>query len=105
MSLTTNIQTLVPIKNYLSNYIIPSTNVNTPNPGNGNFELQSTAGWSLCHSALTSLVPSSVATATNAFSSTSGGTAAAGTLSFSTQTASPLSGTCSGSLSSSAMRK
>lgn len=55
-------------KNYLGNV----NNVN----GNGNFETGSTTGWSLAHSALTGLNPTSVATPGSAFSAASGGTAA-----------------------------
>jgi hypothetical protein len=67
-------------KNYLANGVVTSNSAGTPNPGNGDFEKNSTAGFSLAHTALTSLAPTSVATAGAAFSSSSGGTAAAGTL-------------------------
>lgn len=56
------------VKNYLGNV----NNVN----GNGNFELGSTSGWSLAHSSLSGLIPTSVATPGSAFSAASGGTAA-----------------------------
>lgn len=62
-------------KNYLSPYIA-SSGSSVPNPGNGNFELTTTQGWSLAHSVLTSLFPTSVASAGTAFSSSNGGTAA-----------------------------
>lgn len=56
------------VKNYLGNV----NNVN----GNGSFELGSTSGWSLAHSSLSSLTPTSVASAGTPFDSTHGGTAA-----------------------------
>lgn len=88
-------------KNYLSGYTA-STSSGTPNPGNGNFELGSTSGWSLAHSTLTSLIPTSTATPGSAFSASSGGTAASGNLSFSLITSGQLAGLASGSLVSSA---
>lgn len=89
-------------KNYLSVYTA-STASGAANAGNGNFEQGSTAGWSLAKTALTSLVPSSVGTGGNPFSSANGGTAVHGTFTLSTVTAgNQLSGTYSGSLVDSA---
>jgi hypothetical protein len=88
------------ITNYLTQYV-PSTS-GVPNPGNGNFENGTSNGWSLAHSSLTSLIPTSVASAGNAFSSTSGGSAASGNLSLSVVSSGQLSGLYSGSLVSSA---
>lgn len=68
----------------------------------GDFESGSTLGWSLLHSALTNLVPTSVGSAGAPFSLTSGATAAAATLSFSAISSNVLAGTRSGSLVSSA---
>ena len=63
---------------------------------NGTFE-GSTAGWSLAHTNLSGVYPSSVATAGMSFSSSSGGSSATGqTLSYSSS--SPLSGNYSGIL-------
>ena len=87
-------------KNYLAAYTA-STSSSVANTGNGNFEAGSTTGWSLAHSTLTSLLPTSVATAGSAFSASSGGSAASGNLSFSVVTAG-LSGSYTGSLVSSA---
>ena len=91
-------------KNYLTTYTA-STSSGVPNVGNGNFELGSTTGWSLAHSALTSSVPSTLATATNAFSSAGGvhgGSAASANLTLATVTGgSQISGSYSGSLVSS----
>ncbi len=87
-------------KNYLTTYT-PSTSSDVANPGNGNFETGSTTGWSLAHSALSSFIPTSVATAGSVFSSSSGGSAAAGTLSLSVTSTNNISGLYSGSLASS----
>lgn len=54
------------------NYLGTVNNVN----GNGSFELGAITGWSLAHSTLSTLIPTSVASAGTAFSSSSGGTAA-----------------------------
>lgn len=89
-------------KNYLTP-IITSTSSGVPNVGNGNFEFGNTTGWSLAHSTLSSLFPTSVATAGTGFDSTHGGTAASGNLSLSTVTGgSQIDGSYSGSLVSSA---
>jgi hypothetical protein len=61
-------------KNYLS--AITTSQSTTPNTGNGNFELGSSSGWSLAHSTLASLIPTSLASAGTPFDSTHGGTAA-----------------------------
>jgi hypothetical protein len=81
-------------KNYFTDYL--------NNPGNGNFELGSTAGWTLAHTALTGVNPTSVATPGTGFDSTHGGTPAAGTLSFTTVAVGQLAGLFSGSLDSTA---
>lgn len=65
-------------KNYLSS-IITSTSAGAANTGNGNFEFGSTTGWSLAKTALSSLIPSSVGTGSNPFSSSNGGSAVHGT--------------------------
>ena len=89
-------------KNYLSAYTA-STSSNVQNPGNGNWELGSTSGWSLAHSTLSSGIPSSTASAGSAFSASSGGSAASGNLSISTVNAgTQIAGSYSGSLVSSA---
>lgn len=72
-------------KNYLTP-IITSTSGGVSNVGNGNFEYGSTLGWSLAHSAISSLIPTSVAAPGTAFSATSGGTAASANLSLVTVT-------------------
>jgi hypothetical protein len=69
--------------------------------GFNNFENNATTGWSLAHSALTSLVPTSTATAGTAFDSTHGGTAANGNLSISAVSSGKLAGLYSGSLAAS----
>lgn len=84
-------------KNYLSTYIASSA-AGVPNPGNGNFETNTTAGWSLAHSALTGVAPSSVATAGSAFSASSGGSAASVNLSFANTTSNNIAGSSSGNL-------
>lgn len=88
-------------KNYLSTYTA-SNSGGTPNPGNGNFEQASTNGWSLAHSALSSLIPTSVASPGSAFSASSGGTPASGNLSLNLLSSNVISGNFSGSLVSSA---
>ncbi len=89
-------------KNYLSAYTA-STGGGAPNPGNGNFENSSTSGWSLANTTLNAnLFPTSVATATNAFSASSGGSAASGNLSLSVVNSGQLAGSYSGDLASSA---
>jgi hypothetical protein len=63
-----------------------------------NFENNATTGWSLVHSAITSLVPTTVATATNSFSSAGGahgGSAANGNLSISAVSSGKLAGSFS----------
>jgi hypothetical protein len=67
-----------------------------------NFENNATTGWSLAHSALTSLVPTSVASAGTAFDSTHGGTAASGNLAISVVSSNQLAGSYSLSYASSA---
>lgn len=66
-----------------------------------NFENNATTGWSLAHSTLTSLIPTSTASAGTAFDSTHGGSAANGNLSIAASSSSPLAGTYSLSLASS----
>ena len=88
-------------KNYLSSYVA-STSGGTANPGNGDFEANTTTGWSLAHSTLTSLVPTSVASAGTPFDSTHGGSAASGNLSLSIESTSPIQKKYSGKLISSA---
>jgi hypothetical protein len=85
-------------KNYLLSYTA-SLSGNTANPGNGNFEKGTTAGWSLAHTALSGVTPTSTATAGNALSASSGGSAASGTLSLGVA-AQQLAGSYSGSLTS-----
>ncbi len=88
-------------KNYLSSYVA-STSSNVPNPGNGNFETGSTAGWSLAHSTLSGVTPTDAATPGSAFSSASGGSAADVTLTLGTVTGgSQLDSNYSGDLESS----
>lgn len=77
-------------KNYLGNGVVASNGAGSPNPGNGDFEKNSTSGWSLAHSAISSNILTSVASAGTAFSSSAGGTAAAGTLSMAIVSASQL---------------
>ena len=86
-------------KNYLTTYT-PSTS-GVQNPGNGDFEDGTTAGFSLANSVLSSFSPTSVATPGSAFSSTSGGSPASGTLSLAVVSSGQLGGLYSGSLSSS----
>lgn len=88
-------------KNYLA-AMTASLGSGVANTGNGDFELGTTAGFSLAHSALTSLFPTSVASAGTAFDASHGGTAASGNLSFSAISSSQLAGSFSGSLVSSA---
>jgi len=88
-------------KNYLSSYIA-STGGGTANTGNGDFELDATTGWSLAHSSLTSLFPTSLASATVPFDSTHGGSAASSNLTFTINSSTPLQKKYSGSLASSA---
>lgn len=86
-------------KNYLS------ASVNPSNTGNGDAEKGATTGWSLAHSALTSSFPSTVATATNSFSSAGGvhgGSAASGNLSLAASSTSPLTAKYSFTYTSSA---
>jgi hypothetical protein len=89
-------------KNYLTQY---KTALGT-NTGNGDFENGTTTGFTLAHSVISTAngypLPTSVATAGSAFSASSGGTAAAGTLSLTASTSSPLQKTTSGLLTSSA---
>lgn len=88
-------------KNYLSSVTTSQSNV--PNTGNGNFELASTMGWSLAKTSLSgSLYPTSLASAGTPFSSTSGGSAVHGTLSFGTVSSGQLDGLYSGSLADTA---
>lgn len=87
-------------KNYLS--AVTTSQSSTPNTGNGNFELGSTAGWSRANTALSSiLIPTSLATAGSAFSSSSGGTAASANLILSAISSGQIAGTSSGQLASS----
>lgn len=88
-------------KNYLASYVA-STSGGTANTGNGDFELNATTGWSLAHSALTSLVPTSTASAGTPFDSTHGGSSASGNLSLSIESTSPIQKKYSGKLISSA---
>lgn len=87
-------------KNYLTAYTA-STSSNTPNPGNGNFEGNTTTGWSLAHSALSGVTPTSAASAGTPFDSTHGGTAANGNLSFVTVASNTLAGNYSADFASS----
>lgn len=89
-------------KNYLS--AVTTSQSATPNTGNGSFELGSATGWSLAHSAVSSLTPTTVATATNSFSSAGGvhGGSAATNLTFSAISSGQLSGRYSGQLVGSA---
>lgn len=68
-------------KNYLSNGVVASNGSGSPNPGNGDFEKNATTGWTLAHSAISSNILTSVGSSGVPFSSSAGGTAAAGTLS------------------------
>ncbi len=70
-------------KNYLSSYVA-STSSNVANPGNGNFETGTVAGWSLAHSTLSGTTPTDLATPGTAFSDGSGGSPADVTLTFTT---------------------
>lgn len=88
-------------KNYLSS-VVASTNGGIANPGNGNFENGSIFGWSLAHSALSGVFPSSTASAGSGFSSSVGGSAASGNLSLGIISSSQLGGNYSASLASSA---
>lgn len=88
-------------KNYLTSYTA-STGGGAVNPGNGDFELNATTGWSLAHSALTSGVPTSTASAGTPFDSTHGGTAASGNLSLTIDSTTPIQKKYSGKLTSSA---
>jgi len=63
-----------------------------------NFENNATTGWSLASSTITSLSPTSVATAGTAFSSVNGGSAANANLSFAAVSSGTLAGSYSGSL-------
>src|SRR5277367_6728539 len=67
-------------KNYITQYIA-STSGGNPNPGNGDFETGGTNGWSLAHSALSSFVPTSVASPGTPLDSSHGGSPASGNLS------------------------
>ncbi len=93
-------------KNYLSAYLA-STSSNVPNPGNGNFELGSTSGWSLAHTTFTTangyFFPTGAGTPGSGFSSINGGTSASGNLSLSLVSSGQLAGSYSGDLASSAM--
>lgn len=88
-------------KNYLASYV-PSLGAGAANTGNGDFELNATTGWSLAHTSLTSLFPTSVASATVPFDSTHGGSSASGNLSFAIESAAPIQKKYSGKLVSSA---
>ena len=83
-----------PAKNYLN--LVNGTNLN------GNFELGTTTGWTLAHSSYSQPTPLSTASAGTAFSSSNGGSAASGNLSFSAVSSGNIAGTYSGSLLSSA---
>lgn len=52
-------------KNYMSSYL-PSSN-NVTNPGNGDFESKTTAGWNTAHVSLSSVFPNVTAAPNNAF--------------------------------------
>lgn len=88
------------------NYLSAITTSNGTNTGNGDFELGNTTGWSLAHVAFNTtngyFLPTGVATAGSAFSSTSGGTAANANLSLGVVSSGQLDGSYSGSLASSA---
>lgn len=87
------------------NYLAVVTTSNGTNTGNGDFELNATTGFSLAHSALTNNFPSTLATATNSFSSAGGahgGSAANGNLAQSIVSSSQLAGAYSYSYASSA---
>lgn len=88
-------------KNYLTQYAA-SNGGGALNPGNGNWELGSTTGWSLVHSALSSVTPTSVASPGTPFDSTHGGSAPSGNLSLTVVSSGELSGLYSGDLASSA---
>lgn len=88
-------------KNYLTNYVA-STSGGSANPGNGDAELNTTSGWSLAHTALSSLFPSSTASAGTPFDSTHGGSAASGNLALTTTSTNPLQKKYSFQLASSA---
>jgi hypothetical protein len=81
------------------NYLSAITTSNGANNGNGNFELGATTGWSLAHTALTNLFPTTVATAGSAFSNTTG---LSGTLTLSVVSSGQLSGSYSGALTQTA---
>lgn len=68
----------------------------------GNFETNSTTGWSLASSTLSGVTPTSVASAGSAFSSTSGGTTASPNLSMSVAATGQIAGSYSLSLASTA---
>lgn len=80
-------------KNYLSVYTA-STSSNTPNTGNGDFELGTTAGWSLGNVSLTNNFPSGSPTF---------GSGASANLAFAVVTSNQLAATTSGSYSSSTL--
>jgi len=90
--------------NYLTAYTA-STSGGSANTGNGDFELGSTTGWSLAHVAFSTangyFLPTGVATAGSAFSSSSGGTSANANLSLTATTTTPLQKSYSGNLVSS----
>lgn len=90
-----NISTNLPI-----NYMAAVSTDFGSNTGNGDFETGTTAGWSLAHSPLTDLVPTAVAPAGTAFSSTMGGTTASTNLSLAANATDPIAGTYSGWLTS-----
>ncbi len=89
-------------KNYLANGVIASNGSGSPNPGNGDFEKNSTSGWSLAHSAISSNIPTSVASAGSAFSASSGGSAANGNLSLTIVSSGQIQKNYSGNYASSA---
>jgi hypothetical protein len=87
------------VKNYLSNVVTSQST--TANTGNGSFENGTASGWSLAHSALTSFIPTSVASAGTPFDSSHGGSAASGNLTLTVNTGA-LAGTYNGQFINSA---
>jgi len=81
------------------NYLSQITTSNGNNNGNGNFESGTTTGWSLAHSALTSLFPTSTASAGTAFDSTHGGSSANANLTLTATNTGNIAGSYSAHLS------
>lgn len=70
-------------KNYLSNGVVTSNSSGSPNPGNGDFEKNSTSGWSVARTTLSSNVPTSVGSAGVPLAAGTGLSNPAGTIGFS----------------------